>query len=265
MIISGTGIITPFTAKVKTDFVPVTTYDFQNHFEQASSGNWYASDRGSAMDYYDAENVRLYGKETVINNFIAQVEANRVAGSNVLTLSSFSETEHIFGADVDYSGGTYPVLATVTEIGRREQGTWKGWGLPLKMRLLPPFAFVGSSALPTLRHVSVGIDADADRTLLKQDSYGGQFFYADQQADAGVFTGTFIFYDAEMIALRRFMATNRAASFALPTIYGVQYPFGRRPLPALGYYTACIKSIEDEAMFGISRWTCKITFLEQPN
>ena len=261
MQISGSGIIT-FSAKIKLDFQPVTHYALDWH--QVSSGNYYATDRGAAADYYDAENVRIYGTEATINTFIMQVEANRHAGSNVITLSSFNASEEIFGADVDYSGGTYPVLVTVLEIGRRAQNTWKGWSVTMKLRLLSPSAFIGVAALPSMRCVSVGVDADADRSIIKLDTYNNTFFYIDQNKDTGTFAGQFIFTELQMRNLRRFMATNRAAAFSLPGINGITYPFGPNRAGSGYPYNVKLLKIEDEHLWNdVGRWSCKLMIAEE--
>jgi hypothetical protein len=215
-------------------------------------------------DQYACENIRLYGVESVINTFVNNLELNRTTVNmyqNILHLTGFNATEKIFGADTNYSDNTGAVYVTAF-VDRREQGSLKGWGLPLIMKRVgtPPYTFIGDEQLPTLRHVDIGVDADADRTILKQDTYNSIFYYADPASDAGLFSGTFNFSDAEMANLRRFAATQRGAAFTLPAIAGITYPFGSRR--GAGPFSVKLKTIEDEAMFGVSRWACKITFVE---
>jgi hypothetical protein len=253
-----------FTVKIKNNFKPVYTPALI--WAQASSGNWNATDRGASVDYYDAENVRLYGNESGINTFIAYVETNRKAPTsdplpNELILSNFNETEKIFGADIDYSTELY---TTIPIIDRRIQGSWKGFGVACKMRLLPTFSFVGSAVLPTLRHLAVGYDADADRTINKLDSYDNTFFYQDHRSDEGIFSGYFIFTDSEMADLRQFHATQRGSAFSLTGISGVAYPFGKNRYDIHGNYPYTVKllKIEDEQVWSVGRWKCKLTIAE---
>ena len=257
MNISGPGI-TIFSAKIKPDFQPVTKFSFQ--WAPSSDGGWNAhADRGAAADEYGANSVRIYGKEPLVNAFIDQIELNRVANdanANRITLSAFNATEHIFGADVDYSGAIYATAF----MERREQHTWKGWQAPLTLRAMPPLSFTGTAALPLLKHVDVGVDADADREIIKQDTYESTFYYADRQSDAGRFEGTLNLSDAEMKNLRRFAATQRGTAFTIPTIFGVTYPFGTRR--GAGPFTVKLKELSDERMFGVSRWLCHIVFVE---
>jgi hypothetical protein len=254
MQIAGTGITT-FIAKIKDDFVPKTTYALQ--WLQMSNGMWYCVDRGADADVYDTE-IRLYGTESVINNFINQVEANRTAGSNVLELSNLNSQEHIFGADVNHSG----TLNCTALLQRRIQGTWKGFGITLKLSLLSPSFISGAGSLPLFRFLDVGYDADSNYTINKFGSYNSVFSYQDHEADDGSFTGIFTFTDDEMIALRRYIATNRANPITMPTFSGVNYPFGRRTLGS----QANIIAFEDLGMLnlwiGVSRWAAKLTIAE---
>ena len=257
MQISGPGITT-FTAKIKPDFIPQTTFALA--WFQTSSGQWYATDRLAAADQYDAA-IRLYGFETIVNNFINQIEANRVANSNVVTLTNFNAQEHIFGADIDYS----KPLHTTVFMDRRKQNTWKGYSETLKLSLLPSFSFVGGNgSLPPLRFLDIGYDGDADYTIEKQDSYNRTFYYHDPKSDSGSFTGVFTFTDQEMTALRRFIVTNRGAAFTAPTFIGVAYPFGRRT--GLGTSTVKLTNFEDKGMVNMysnaTRWAAKLTFVE---
>jgi hypothetical protein len=274
MLISATGI-TDFTAKIKPDFKPAYHPDFETKWAQLSSGNWRTTDRGATADYYEAENVTIYGTESgalgtqSVNAFIANIETNRLQGfgANILFLSTFASNEHIFGADIVHpatNATTIPV--SVTEIGRRVQNTWKGWALTCKLRFLGlPSSFAGSPTLPSLRWVPVGYDADSDRTLQLVDSYNNTMYYADPRSDAGTWSGDCMFLDSEMQNLRRFFAVNRGATFSLAGIGGVLYPFGiNRHAATGGYpYSVKLKNIEDERMFGVSRWIAKLTIVEE--
>ena len=257
MRILGQGIST-FDAKIKPDFIPQTTYAL-NWFKLAN-GDYACTDRSYTADKYDAS-IRLYGKETDMMHFITQIEANRVAatGANQITLTNFNSQEHIFGADLIYSGNIYATAF----MERRGQKTWRGFEQPLKLSACLPLSFpMGDGSLPPFRRVEVGYDADADREIKKQDTYKRIFFYSDRSSDAGTFTGTFIFTDREMIKLRRFIATTRGESFSMPTISGVDHPFGRRVNPE---YVRLI-AFEDMGLWaipaGAPMWRAKITLAE---
>jgi len=267
MIISGPGIST-FTAKIKQDFLPVTTLAL--NWYQLGNGEWACTDRKAASDQYDAT-IRIYRDETTINNFISQIAANRGAGVNTFTLSDISTGEHIFGADVDYS--SYLSVSAFMEF--RAQKTWRGWELPLTLKCLSPTFVGGSGSLPQLRFLDIGYLGESEYTINKYDSYtrkviiGGTPFYGfsdqDHDSDAGIFTGVFTFDNAEMIQIRRFVATQRGTKFVMPTIIGVDKPFGRRS-PPYPIYTK-MKEFEDMGMYsivdGLPRWRAKTTLVEE--
>ena len=248
--------------KIKPDFKPLTNLALQ--WAQTSDGNWFATDREVTADKYDAE-IRIYGIESIINNFIDFLEINR---SDVLTninnkifLSNFNSQEHIFGADLNYSGN----INATAFIDKREQRTWKGFGLPLKLNSIAPITFTGGTgALPQLRFLNYGYEGDAEYTINKLESYKGDFYFADHQSDAGIFNGVFTFTDEEMIQLRRFLATIRGAAFAYPVFIGVSKPFGRRtPVSPSGRYVKII-DFEDTGMTGLiigrPRWIARLKF-----
>jgi hypothetical protein len=263
MNIAGTGITT-FAAKIKPDwrsvYVPALIWS------KVSNGNWVATDRSAAADYYEAQDVAIYGTESVINNFLNQIEQNRIstqANSNRLTLSAFNATEHIFGADIDYSGSLY---ATILEIGGRAQNTWKGWSVTTRLRVLgPPFSSAATALLPPFRWVPVGYDGDADRTIIKLDTYNNTMYYEDPQNDIGQWSGYCLFTNQEMMNLRQFCASTRGNFFSLTGISGVLYPFGINRYNIHGDYpyNVVLKALEDEKMWGVSRWLAKLTFCEQ--
>ena len=241
--------------KIKPDFVPVTTLALT--WTQLSNGNWTCTDRGASNDQYDTT-VRFYGTEDSINTIINLIEANRNV-NNILTLSGFNSQEHIFGADLDYTGS---ITATAIMQGsRRAQKTWRGFELNVKLSCLSSQFTGGSGSLPILRFLETGYDADSDYTINKYDSYNRTFSYQDHRSDYGTFTGIYTFEDQEMIQMRRYVATQRSSDISIPNIIGVQYPFGRR----FSSYPINVKilSFEDQGMAtnvpsGRPRWMASI-------
>ena len=264
MHIEGNNI-TGFDVKIKPDFKVETILALR--WFQLSSGYYVGIDRTVDADQY-ATSIRIYKDETTINDFINQLELNRVAGSNVLTLSNFNSQEHVFGADINYEGtGELAIRATVM-MTRRAQKTWRGFELPLRLSLLPPFSFVGGDgSLPLLHFLDIGYDADANYEIRKFDSYSRQFTYQDHTSDIGSFTGIFEFTDEEMIQLRRYLAAQRGATIEIPGISGVTYPWGRRSVSYPIY--AKVINFEDlgisSMVYGKPRWRVKITLAEDVN
>ena len=248
--------------KVLPDFRPEYIPGWK--WQQLSSGNWFAVDRGVATDQY-CTTVNLYGRESAINAVITEIESNRttfVASQNVLTLSEFSSTEKIFGADIDYSGYISVIVDETTQ-WRRKQNTLKGWSLSLRMiALSPPISSV-APALPPLKLISVGVDADSDRTIKKNLTYTNDMSANDYNADYGTFAGVFTFSDIDMARMRRFYATNRTAISTIPKIYGITYPFGRRSAANPTNFNCVITELADEKLLGVGRWTCKLTIAEE--
>ena len=253
MWISGTGI-TPFEAKIKPDFKPKTTLAIK--WFQTSDGNWRGTDRGSSSDLYQAE-IRLYNHKSEIDAFEEQIELNRSSSSNVVTMSDFSATEHIFGEDVNHFS---PISVTILEIDRVKQKTWKGYGLDLTVQCPSP-TFTGSTSLPTFKCLSVGYGAGSKRTISKLDSYEGDFEYIDHNFEAGIFEGTLIFSIDGMRSFRNYVRTNRTNDFIIPDIYGVESPFG--VIRGTSYpITAKLIEWEDLGMYGVNKWRVKVKFAE---
>lgn len=253
MQVSGTGI-TPFTLLVKPDFKPKTIPALE--WVECADDNYKAVDRGASQDVYQSS-FRVYKAETAINTFIEEVEANRAAGNHQITLGSFSSTEHIFGADVDYSGS---ITATVLEIEDRAQKTWKGYAVKVRVQAISP-SFTGSATLPAFEHLEVGYVGDSSVPVNKMDTYDGTFSYLDRGTGAGYFTGTFSFSDANMKNLRRYLASQRGSSFSLTGINGVAYPFGKRRDSGYPYTVKCI-DWEDLGMRDVGMWRIKMVFAE---
>jgi hypothetical protein len=253
------NVSTGTTYKIKPDFEVETKLALQ--WYQLSNGNYRAVDRGYLVDDYKAS-IRFYGTETTINDIIEEIEDNRVNGGNVLRFDQINYGEHIWGADINYSG-TISCTA-IFENNRRGQKSWRGWDQTVKLALLSPQFIGGSGYLPPLRFLNVGVDADANRTINKQESYLSEYTYADHNSDKGKFTGTFTFDDSEMIALRRYVATQRGSTITINDIPGIINPWGRR---TISYPITCkVIDFQDHGVYsytlGKPRWKATLTLAE---
>jgi hypothetical protein len=252
MYIAGTGI-TPFQLNILPGFKPETELALK--WIQTSNGNYYATDRGASSDVYNCS-ISTYGKEDEINNFLNEIESNRLSDSHIFAMYGFNSGEKIFGADIDYSGY---LGVTIIEISDRVQKTWKGFRLDLKLRSLSP-SFIGTASFPSLLHLDIGYTGTARLAVNKFDSYTGSFTYADDESNTGIFEGTFFFTDTEMKNARRYIATQRGSNFTISGINGVTYPFG----PTRGTFPITAKLIkwEDMGQAWNDHWKMKLRFAE---
>jgi len=254
MDVSGTGI-TLFTQKVLPTFKPKTKLAIT--WRQLSSGNYAGLDRGDGSDVYEAD-VGFYGKETAIDKFIDEIEANRTNPSNVITLDNFfGKGENIFGENFDHSSS---ISATVLNISRRRQTGINSWGVNVTFRALTNI-FTGSSSFPTLTSCDVGPRADSSRTINKFDTYTGAFSYQDHASDFGTFTGVFTLTSADAVLLRNFIRTQRTGDYTLSDTFGIAKPFGSR---SANSYPFTVKLIDwsDLGLFGLQWNKFKLTFAE---
>jgi hypothetical protein len=250
MIISGTGI-TSFRAKVLPGY-DITTKLAIKWFK-VSSGAWHYTDRGADADYYECT-IELHSIRGTIENFVKQVELNRVAGSNEITLTEFASNESIFGEDVAYTGS---ITATVLGTPIITQSMLKSFACTVTLRAIGP-TFQTGATFPALRYLDVGYQAGIVKySIDKIDTYSGAYTYLDHRADVGVFEGTFEFTQTELRNLRRWMATNRGTTKAISGINGVVYPFG--VVRGSGYpVNVKVLSLSEERMVGISRCSAKL-------
>lgn len=252
MYITGTGI-TPFTAKLKPDFKPITELALE--WKKTANGVYTAVDRGASADTYSAE-VRLYGTEAVIDTFIEEIEANRDAGNNTINLTQFNATEHIFGANVNHS---IAIIATVLTISKKAQGSWKGFSIIVTLRATS-VSFTGASASLPLSNLDIGFEADSTITINKVDSYDSTFTYQEHDSDIGIFTGSFVLEDSDMAEFRNILRITRNDTIRITAIVGVSSLFGKRR----GDYPHDVNIIEweDLGMIDVGRWRIKIVFAE---
>jgi hypothetical protein len=221
MLLSGAGISPAINIYIQPDFKPITEIALQ--WVKLSNGNYQATDRGSSSDVFQSE-ITLSGVESTIQTILAQIQLNRdYASGHVLTLSNFNSGEKIFGADIDYSGN---IDVTVLKLKRKKQRSWKGFSVTLTLQAINPI-FVGTASLPTLKP-EVGYNGDAIFDVDKRDSYTGNFYYSDNDKDIGTFTAIYHLTDLDMMALRRYILTQRGSTISFPAMPGIQYAWGRR-------------------------------------
>jgi hypothetical protein len=255
MLINGDGISINYELEIKPDFKVRTIPALE--WVQMSTGNYEAVDRGYEEDVYQTD-IQIYGTRTKIETFVEEMEANRDSGlPPVFHLSDFNDTEKIFGCDLDY---TDRIQCTVLEFKRIQQKTWRGFGLKVTLNALS-VTFAGSSAMPALSLLSVGYKGDSNYAFNRIRKYDGSYAYIDHIRDIGLFTGRFLFTEAEAIGFRRYAATERGAVIPLYAIAGVTYPFGKKRGGTYPYPTRII-SWKDVRMWGLHHWIFEITWAE---
>lgn len=258
MIINGTGI-TEFECKTLKGFRTLTNHSLI--WRQLASGNWVASDRGAAQDYYEAR-ISIYGVEATINNFINQVYLGRVNGNNQITLTSFATDEKIFGENVVHTS----ITASILEMPQRAQGSLTGYGMAdIYIRAIfnatSSDNFTGASTMPTLAYRETGGLLDSDYTIRKMDTYTGTMAYLDHRSDSGVFESVFTFTNADFIKLRNYIRVTRSGDWTLADTFGVAYPFGTRSSGSYPF-TAKLIDWEDMGRFGVKHNKVRLKFAE---
>jgi hypothetical protein len=254
MKINGTGI-TEFEAKILQDYQPLQRHSIT--WTQLSSGNWKASDRGTAADSYESK-ISLYGRESVINTFIEQINANRIAGSYQIVMSDFSETEKIFGHNITHTS----ITATIMDIPKRRQGSFKGWGLAdVYVKFIGTPTFTGATTMPTLVNCEFGGEADSDYTITKKESYTNAMTYQDKESDSGIFEGVFTLKNADFVSMLNYIRVARSGNMTLADTFGVDYPFGSRSTDSYPYTVKLIEW-EDMGYFGLLYRKLRLRFAE---
>jgi hypothetical protein len=253
MQITGTGI-TALTVRVLPDYRPRTALSIQ--WITTGKGRYQCTDRGATADVYEAE-INTWGTESAINTICEELQDNRQAYSNAITLGGFATDELIFGADVDHTGN---ISAVVADIGVPKQTSWKGYSLWIRFRALSP-TFSGNSSLPTLKWCDVGSNSDISRAIKRNDSYTGVHTFNDSLGDSRLFKSTFTLSTADMQILRRYIATNRGNDYTLSDTFGAAKPFGPESAGSYPYYCKLIEW-EDLGLFGLKWWRVSLTFAE---
>ncbi len=250
MWLSATGFTKDVEFRV-TQFAITTQLALQ--WVQAGNGDWFATDRGAANDYYESK-VTMKGQYEDIKDIVTEINNNRTNGSNQIYASRFVSDEKIFGADIIYDPGVY---FTVIDFPDIEQKSLAVFSITMSIRLLKSYTFTATSTLPELRLAQTGYDAKVQsHSITKYDTYKGAYSYIDEKVDSGVFKGTFIFDDTDMARIRRFQAVQRGANFTVTDIPGVYFPFG--PNGQVFPIDVRLKSISNEKMRDQTYWFCDV-------
>lgn len=250
ILVSGTGI-TPFYTYLYR-FAPKTKLALK--WGQLADNNFFAVDRGAGSDVYESE-VILIGTETKINQFITEIEANRAAGSNVISLSNFNGVDdQLFGLDVDYSGS---INATIVDYDDRPQRTLNSWSFKFTIRAIAP-SLTGTASLPTVTP-EITYKSYTDRTVKKIDTYDGNFSYFDKGADSGIFEGVFELFLSDAKRFKRYLCSTIRGDDMTIAISGVDYPLGpNRPTGSVDVKVIDFK----EEQININRWSYTLKLVE---
>ena len=253
---SGAGIAEPIGVKV-FDY----SYDpkYALDWFLLGDGNWKALDRGEARDHAKTT-IEVRGKEGYINSIITAIDANRTAGGE-LTLTGVAFA--LFGQDVDYS---LTVSAVVSGYELRKQRSLRRFTLSIELNpaniTRKDYASLG---LPALKRLKRGYTGDTDQAFNVVESYNnnkssGEINISRWDSDKGYFEGVFIFNYDEMWQLLDFRRRNRSNEFTLPTISGVDNPFG--VLAGAAPYEAKLYNISDVIEESPNRFSAKIAFVQ---
>ena len=245
MYISGDGV-TSYLVKVKPDYKIDSKIALK--WVQTSDGNYSAIDRGFDADIFEST-VTLVAKQDVIEQFVNAVEANRAYDTYHFNLSGFEENENIFGHGIDHTG---TLDVTVIKISDIQQKEWKVWQCTCTLRLLSPILESVAATFPVLKHIETNIKKSLDDSMVKYDTYYGNYTYLDHEADAGVVELNFFLCNNEVKQLKRLYYNDvRGTTYTIAEdkIQGVSYPFGstRTTWPI----SVKILELNDEAPFGL--------------
>ncbi len=133
----------------------------------------------------------------------------------------------VFGANVDYSAGIPIVIDSVSEITQYAKGAFQ-----ISVTIKPlSLSFLETPVLfPDLRSLEYSYSSKYDLGFSNEYSYNayslGSVDVARTGEESGEFTGMFKLTREEMAQILNFQRAQRGYPFDMPTIYGVDYPFG---------------------------------------
>jgi hypothetical protein len=259
MIINGVGMTQPTEVNIK---------DFNFNLEmgmnwfQLADGNWRASDRGPEYDHKTVK-ITTYGTLSQLESITQELRLNQ---QNTASMSLFEIAEPIFGHNVDYD---QPVTAVLNEIDIFNQKTLNGYSLEMTLEAVNLEYKSLAFELPDLCALEYSYYGGRKWSFNTNTSYQNQYIGLGagninvnrQNMETGFFQGTFKFFMDDMAKLLEFQRVNRSASFTLPTIEGVPYPFGEDS--GSGPYTARLYNIDNIKRLSPILWSARITFVQE--
>ncbi len=255
MIISGNGISKPLTLKI-IDY----SYDIDMGLKwfKMGDGSYKSPDRGYENDH-TTTTIKLHGKQTYINMIISELHNNQKAGG-ILNLSNILTP--VFGNHIDY---TQSITSVLDDITIKEQTSLNGFSLELKLKLGSVNYNTYSLELPSLDRLKYSYKGDSEWSFITTDTYtninkGGSIDISKFEVDTGKFEGTFKLNYDELGQLLNFQRLNRTLPFDMPTIEGVDYPFGE--LQGSAGLRAKLYSITDITSISHNLFSLNIVFVQ---
>lgn len=187
---------------------------------QVANRNWKGIDRGADNDQYFSD-ITITRDYTTASTFGAYTYIDRILFNVTMAISNFSNSEKVFGPNIDYSGG---LNVDVVEVGDWVKKNISTYEATFKLKLHGSPSFVAGASLPTIYIESHSLEAQ--RTLNVLDSYHNQVYYLDELSDAYFQTINCVMSTSDLSNFLNYWQTKRASAFTLPEISGVRYPFG---------------------------------------
>jgi hypothetical protein len=192
-----------------------------------SNGNYSSIDRGSTCDKYKCT-IKTKGDKDYIDSIVEFIQIAREDGYR-FKLSSFNDSETIFGANVDYSD---PIVVAILDMGMINQKKLNRYELEITFEINDTslLTFNGEGSLPVLNCLGPKYTSDTTWNYNTGTSYQQIHYISDHISDAGYFKGKFTLTRSEMLELREFYRQQRGEVFQLTTslIKGVDNLFGTR-------------------------------------
>lgn len=243
MIIDGTTEVKIFEYEYDIEF----SYDWY----MLGNGKYKAADRGSDYDHYLCD-LRTHGKEDAIEILYTYLSNG---GEMVLTDIKVP----IFGNNVDY---TQPINVVMEDLKIIEQTDFRAFDINFTVRLVDCVFNDYTLAIPTLNLLRSGYEKGDVYSHVTVPSYNrNNQTYNRRNITKGTFEGVFTFNYNDMAQLLHFQRVNRTLPFTMPTIAGVDYPFGQlngnTGLTAKLYSVSNVKEISQSTLY-----TAKLKFVQ---